>query len=384
MPEAGIGPVETRFYTFGSAAEPVVLSSGASLPEVTIAYETYGELNADRTNAVLVFHALTGSQHAAGINLSVPGIEGRWTAENHIGWWDGYIGPGKGIDTDEWFVICANYLGGCYGTTGPASLDPATGRRYGSSFPEVTFADMVDVHLPLLEHLGIARLRAVAGGSTGGLMVLSLATRYPDLVEVVIPIASGARTTSLQKIHNLEQITAIQNDRHFNGGEYYDASPPNGGLALARMIQHKTFVSISALKFRARNEVASHDGPGTYRLMHPVESYMWHQGTKFVTRFDANTYLRIMYAWQSVDLLAEASVSSFPELFAASRRHRYLVFTIDSDVCFYPEEQDELINYLESAGVEYDHVVVHSDKGHDSFLIEPDLYAKHLAAALRG
>lgn len=384
MSEAGVGPVETQFFTFGSPAEPFRLSSGATLDEVVVAYETYGELNADRSNAVLVFHALTGSQHAAGINTAVARIGERWTDENHVGWWDGYIGPGKGIDTDEYFVICANYLGGCYGSTGPASLDPSTGRPYASSFPTVSFADMVDAQLPLLESLGITKVRAVVGGSTGGFMAISLATRYPDMVDVVIPVAAGARATSLHRIHNLEQIAAIQNDPHFNGGDYYDGLPPNGGLALARMIQHKTFVSIAALKFRAREEVTASDGPGSYRLMHSVESYMWHQGRKFVDRFDANTYLRIIYAWQSVDLVNEAGVSGFRELFQASQRHRYLVFTIDSDVCFYPEEQDELLNYLASADVTYDHVLVHSDKGHDSFLTEPDLYAKHLAAALRG
>lgn len=384
MASVGIGSVETRFFTYGSADDPVVLSSGARLDEVTLAYETYGELNADRSNAVLVFHALTGSQHAAGVNLAVPGVGELWSDENRIGWWDGYIGPGKGIDTDEFFVVCVNYLGGCYGTTGPTSIDPATGRRYGARFPYITFADMVDSQIPLLDALGIDRLRAVVGGSTGGYMVQSFATRYPERVEVVIPIASGARATSLQRIHNLEQIAAIQNDPHFQGGDYYDGPKPTGGLALARMIQHKTFVSISALKFRARSEVNTSDGPGTYRLMHSVESYMWHQGRKFVLRFDANTYLRIMYAWQSVDLIAEAGVADFAELYARSRSHRYLVFTIDSDVCFYPEEQDELLGYLDAAGVPYEHVVVHSDKGHDSFLIEPDLYAKHLGAALRG
>ena len=150
------------------------------------------------------------------------------------------------------------------------------------------------------------------------------------------------------------------------------------------MIQHKTFVSIAALRFRAREEVTTSDGPGTYRLMHSVESYMWHQGNKFVHRFDANTFRRIMYAWQSVDLVGDADVTGFRELFSTGGDHRYLVFTIDSDVCFYPEEQDELLNYLASAGVTTEHVLVHSDKGHDSFLIEPDLYAKHLSEALRG
>ena len=380
---ASVGDVETRFFTFGSPEEPFRLLCGAQLNEVTLAYEAYGELDSYRSNAVLVFHALTGSQHAAGHNPDVPGTGGRWTEDVHEGWWEGFIGPGKAIDTDRWFVICVNYLGGCYGSTGPSSLDPATGRPYGSSFPNVCFADMVDAHLPLLQHLGIERLHAVIGGSTGGMMVLSLATRHPNLVDVVIPVATGLRVTPLQVIHNFEQIAAIQNDQAFAGGDYYGGPPPNRGLGLARMIGHKTFVSLRALEDRARTEIVDHDeGPGTYRLNHVIESYMWHQGRKFVERFDANSYLRIMHAWQTVDLLAEAGAQDHTELFDSSRHQRYMVFSIDSDVCYYPEEQETLAMHLALADVPYRRVTVHSDKGHDAFLVEPELFAPYLVDTL--
>jgi homoserine O-acetyltransferase len=372
----------TRFQTFGSSAEPVRLAAGGALPTVEVAYETYGRLNERRDNAVLLFHALTGSQHAAGINPSVPEAGGRWTDEMHLGWWDDFIGSGKALDTDELFVVCANYLGGCYGSTGPASIDPDSGRPYRSGFPVVTFADMVDVQVELVRHLGIERLRAVVGGSVGGFMALSLATRYPDMVEFVIPIASGLQVTELQTLHNFEQITAIAGDPRFAGGDYYDGAPPSDGLALARMIGHKTFVSLDALAERARSEVVDDVGPGSYRMTSNLESYMWHQGTKFVERFDANSYLTIMHAWQTFDLLGDAGVRSFDELFSRSRNHRYMVFSIDSDVCFYPQEQRLLVDVLKGAEVPVRRITVHSDKGHDSFLLEPELFAPQLRDTL--
>ncbi len=380
-----VGQVATEFFTFGSPDEPFVLKSGLALPEVTLAYETYGELDANGSNAILVFHALTGSQHAAGHNPAIPELGDIWQPENHVGWWDSFVGPGKPFDTEKYFVICANYLGGCYGSSGPASRNPLTGEPYGSSFPEVGFADMVDSQLKLLDHLGIDKLHAVAGGSTGGVLALSLATRYPDKVDVVVPFASGVQTTALQRIHNYEQINAIQTDPNFNGGDYYPGPGPADGLSLARMIGHKTFVSLKDLRLRARNEVLDiDDGPGYYDLTHPLESYMRHQGDKFVRRFDANSYLRIMGAWQTYDLVEEAGLEDLSELFTACKHQRYMVFSIDSDVCFYPEEQQAMVNYLELADVSYRWITVHSDKGHDSFLLEPELYAPHLVATLEG
>jgi homoserine O-acetyltransferase len=378
-----VGVTETRFFTFASPDEPFWLRSGESLDRVTVAYETYGELSAERDNAILVFHALTGSQHAAGINQAVPVVGDKWTEECQRGWWNDFVGPGRALDTDRFFVVCANYIGSCYGSTGPASIDPATGKPYGGSFPPVTFADMVDSQVRLLEHLGIEKLHAVVGGSTGGLMALSLATRYPDMVDIVIPIAAGVRVTALQKIHNFEQITAIENDPRFDDGDYYEGPAPDDGLMLARMIGHKTFVSLAAMEERARAEVVDRaEGPGTYRISDALESYMWHQGRKFVARFDANSYLRIMEAWQRFDLAAEAGVEDVADLFVRCKHQHYMVFTIDSDVCFYPEEQSELALLLKEQDVPHRRITVHSDKGHDSFLLEPRLYTPHLVDTL--
>jgi len=378
-----VGVVSTQFFHYVNPAKPFRLRVGRELPEFTLAYETYGELNADRSNAVLVYHAMTGSQHAAGINKHVPGVGSRWTKEMHIGWWDGFIGPGKAVDTEKFFVICANYLGGCYGSTGPASINPATGRPWGSAFPVLRFVDIVESQMLLLKHLGIPKLHAVIGGSIGGFLALLTATRYPDFVRIVVPIATGLETTIYQRIINFEQITAIESDPNFKGGEYYDGPYPEVGLALARRIAHKTFVSLEDLKERARDEVVSHKPPyGWYEMNHPVESYMYHQGQKFVRRFDANSYLRIVDAWQWFDLIAEADGTSYLDIFSRCRNQEYLVFSIDSDASFPIEEQRKLVEVLKGAGVPTIWITVHSDKGHDSFLIEPKLYAPHLSQAL--
>ena len=380
-PGGSIGSVTTRFFTYGGPDDPVRLQSGASLAQVTLAYELYGEVSPDKDNVVLVIHALTGSQHAAGWNEMVGGIGDRWTEECCPGWWDPFIGSGRAIDTDRFAVLCVNYLGGCYGSTGPASLDPETGRPYGSTFPAVTFDDIVDSQVRLLDHLGIDRLHAVVGGSVGGQMCLSLATRYPQRVSIVIPIATGLATTVLQRLHNFEQKVAILHDPDFADGDFYGGSPPDRGLALARMIGHKTFVSLSAIEERARGEVTSPGDALGGRIRHPLESYMWHQGSKFVLRFDANTYLLLMEAWQRYDLVAEHGGSAVPA-FARCRHQRYMVFSIDSDVCYYPEEQEALVGVLKSAKVPVRRITVHSDKGHDSFLLEPELFAPHLADTL--
>jgi homoserine O-acetyltransferase len=371
----------------GTPESPFVLGSGESLPDARVAYETYGRLNAKKDNAILLFHALSGSQHAAGTTASVPDIGDRWTDDCQRGWWDLFVGPGKVLDTDKYFVLCANYLGGCYGSTGPASTNPATGKPYGSSFPAVSTHDVVRSQLLLLDHFGIDCLHAVIGPSVGGLLAINLATLYPDRVKIVIPIAAGPRTTVLTRLTLFEQVLAIENDPHFNGGDYYHGPAPEYGLALARMISHKTFVHLDAIERRARTDlVQADDQLSWYRVRNNVESYMLHQGKKFVKRFDANTYLRIADMWLQFDPLKDAGVSTYIELFQRSRdaAHHYLIFSIDSDFCFYPEEQAELTDALEKSGASSMMITVHSNKGHDSFLLEPELYAPHLHYTLEG
>lgn len=371
-----IGPVETQFFTL---PQPFILDSGDSLGQLTLAYETYGTLNENADNAVLVFHALTGSQHAAGYNPSVPGTGNLWTQECHNGWWDNFIGPGLAIDSDRYFIICINYLGSCYGSTGPRSLNPQTGQPYGGDFPVISAWDVVHSQLKLLDHLQIDQLHAVIGGSLGGMLSLLMATRCPKRVKYVIPLATGAETTVLQRILNFEQIIAIRNDPNFNDGHFYDGEPPNQGVTLARIVAHKTFVSLNVLEGRARKDIEISEKIGNfYELSHPIESYMLYQGQKFAQRFDANSYLRILNLWQHYSLSSDAWA------FASCQAQEYLVFSIDSDVCFYPEEQMSVVSALERAGVRVTYITVHSTKGHDSFLLEPELYAPYIRFVLRG
>lgn len=372
----------TQFFDTGSPQDPIRLREGGVLPGVRISYETWGELNAEKSNAILLFHALSGSHHAAGKNTGIEGVGDFWQEELHEGWWQDMIGAGKALDTRKYFILCANYLGGCYGSTGPASLNPATGTPWGASFPSISTVDQVNVFGRLIDSFGIERLHAVVGPSIGGLVAHTFATRFPERVRHVVSIACGFKTTVLNRLILFEQILAIENDPHFQGGDYYDGEGPLYGLALARMISHKTFVHLDSIERRARRDVIQADDVlAWYRVRDQFQSYMLHQGKKFVKRFDANTYLRMIDMWSKYDAVAEGEAETPVELFKRCREagQRWLVFSIDSDFCFYPEEQVELVRHLERAKVDVMHITVHSEKGHDSFLLEPQLYTPHMA-----
>jgi homoserine O-acetyltransferase len=378
-----IGKVQTRYFEYDDPDHPLVLRIGEPLSHFTLAYETYGRMNADRSNVILLYHAMTGSQHAAGINTSIRGLDGRWTEDVYEGWWNGFIGPGKALDTGKFCILCVNYLGGCYGSTGPASLNSLTGTYWGPSFPVLRMSDIVDSQIRLLDHLGVKTLHAVVGASIGGFLSLLTATRYPDRVRIVLPVGTGVETTIYQRIINFEQVNAIETDPNFRGGDYYAGARPDLGLALARRIAHKTFVSLDALRQRARTEILSQKPPyGWYEMNHPVESYMLHQGEKFIRRFDANSYLRILDAWQWFDLVAEAGARDFKNLFQRCRHQEFLVFSIDSDLSFPLPEQSKLVHLLKQARVPVMWITVHSDKGHDAFLLEPRLFAPHIRQLL--
>ena len=371
--------IETKFFTYDS----LKLQTGDEFGPVTLAYETLGILNEKKDNAVLLFHALSGSQHFAGWNPGYPEAEDRWTEECKTGWWDEFVGPGKIIDTDRFFVICANYLGGCYGSTGPSSINPENGKPYGGSFPRVHFSDIADSQIPLLDHFGIEKLHAVIGSSLGGILTLNFATRHPERTDRVISVACGMQATILTRAHNLEQILAIENDPNFCDGNYYDSVPPVRGLALARMISHKTYVSLQAIEERAQDRFEQEqDEFSWYKIRTPLESYILHQGRKLVKRFDANTYLQLIAAWSDFNILKDSGAASYAALLANCRHQQHLVISIDDDVCFYPDEQEEIRDRLQAAGVPVQYVSVHSDKGHDSFLLEPELYAEPIRSAL--
>lgn len=372
----------TRFCQIATPRHPLRLEQGGELADARIAFETHGALSPGRDNAVLVFHALTGSQHVAGHDPIGPGTP-LWTDANHAGWWDDFVGPGKAIDTDTHFVVCCNYLGGCYGSTGPMDIDPATGKPWGSRFPWPTVGDIVDAHMRVLEALGVEQVRAVVGGSMGGMCAMDAARRYAHKVDGCVVLASGLRASVLAKSLNFEQIFAIQEDGDFQGGDYYDGPTPWRGLCLARIISHKTYVSLDVMERRARAEIVQPgDVLATYPLRHRIESYLMHQGRKFVERFDANAYLRIIGAWQAFDLPREAPGASATVALSPCRGQHWLVISISSDVCFYPDEQAEICAALTANEIEHQYITVHSDKGHDAFLLEAELFGPQIAHRL--
>ncbi len=363
----------------------LTLREGGRIPSAQIAYATWGTLNADKSNAILIFHALSGTHHVSGHHPEAPAGCDLWAEELHDGWWNEMVGPGKAIDTDRFFVICANYLGGCYGSSGPASINPETGKPFGSTFPHLNVADLIETQIPLLDHFGIDKLHSAIGPSVGGLLAITLATRHPERVARVIPIATGFKTTVLNRLILFEQILAIENDKHFNGGDYYENEDPRIGLALARMISHKTFVHLDTFEKRAREKLVEEEEMlSWFQVRDTFQSYMLHQGKKFTERFDANTYLRIIDMWSRYNAVIQGDADSPTDLFKRCQEagQKFLVFSIDSDFCFFPEEQAELVGHLEAAEVDTMHITVHSAKGHDSFLLEPELYTPHIRELL--
>ncbi len=358
---------ETQFFELGKFS----FSSGAQLNSARLAFETFGKLNARKDNAILVFHALSGSQHIAGLNDSHKNEF--WTSECHSGWWNDFVGEGKIIDTNNFFVVCANFLGGCYGSTGPASINPETGKRFASWFPDVSLKDIAVSQAKLLGFLGIEKLHSVIGGSIGGMAAQEFLLSFLDRAESAVLIGTSPYLSKLNCVMNLEQILAIENDPNFNNGEYYDGEPPKKGLMLARMIAHKTYVDIDQIEKRAKAEIRKAKNGLNYDLRHSLESYMMRQGEKFVERFDANTYLKLLTAMQSYDLARDYGKGELSNVFAGVDA-RVQVFSINTDYCCFPEEQQALKAALEHNGVKLDYRIVDSAKGHDSFLIEPEKY----------
>ncbi|WP_458190522.1 homoserine O-acetyltransferase MetX [Haladaptatus sp. NG-WS-4] len=349
---------------------PFEFERGGSVPELELAYETYGEHTGN--DAVLVCHALTGSHRVTG---------GSDTADGQgIGWWDDMVGPGKAIDTREHFVVSVNVPGSCYGTTGPASTNPETGEPYGSDFPSVTVGDWVRAQRRLLDHLGIETLRAVVGGSVGGMNAIEWAKRYPERVERVIPIATAPRLDPQLLALCAVARRAITSDSVWQGGDYYP-DHPDAGLALARQLGHVSYLSKDSMERKFGRQLAdcpprsfaSDDGPGgfapdteTYR---DVESYLDYQAQKFVRRFDANSYLHLTHAMENYDLSAgfDSDADALAEFDGEA-----LVLSISGDWHFTVEQADRLTEAFRDAGVAVTHHTIDSDHGHDAFLTEPE------------
>ena len=340
------------------------LDGGGALASVDVAYETYGALAPDAANAILVCHALTGDQHVASAHPRT----------GKPGWWARMIGPGKPIDTDRWCVIAANVLGSCMGSSGPASIDPATGEPYAMTFPVITIRDMVRAQGLLLDHLGIERLAAVVGGSMGGMQALSWAATFPDRVRACVVIASAARHSAQNIAFHEVGRQAIMADPKWRGGDYYDGDPPSAGLAVARMAAHITYLSEAGLteKFgrKLQGRPDNPDGAKTFGFDadFQVESYLRHQGLAFTDRFDANSYLYITRALDYFDL-AEEHDGHLANAFAGTAT-RFCVVSFDTDWLYPTSESRAIVHALTAAGAAASFVELRSPYGHDAFLLE--------------
>jgi homoserine O-acetyltransferase/O-succinyltransferase len=369
----GDDPGHRRFLTI-AADRPFALDHGGRLSDLTVAYETWGQLDAGGSNALLVCHAWTGDSHLAG-----PAGRGHPAA----GWWEGVVGPGLPIDTERYFVVCANVLGGCQGSTGPASADPATGRPYASAFPVITIRDMVRVQARLADHLGVERWLSVLGGSMGGMQVLEWGITYPDRVRSLVAIATCAQATAQQIAWGAIGRRSIRLDRRWRGGDYYDAEPgdgPHEGLSIARMVAQVTFRSDNAFTDRFGRELAEgdHDEPGLWQRFE-VERYLDHHGVKLVRRFDANSYLVI---GKAMDLHDVGKGRGGLEAAMCRIKVPTLVLGISSDMLYPIYQQIQIHHLLARHGTPTELVEIVSPHGHDAFLINLDQVAEPIGTFL--
>ncbi|MCK5526282.1 MAG: homoserine O-acetyltransferase [Candidatus Latescibacteria bacterium] len=351
-----VGTVETQYYAFADSPDELLLESGEKLGPITLAYETYGRLDEAKSNAILIVHALSGDAHAAGYH------EG----DRKPGWWDTMIGPGKAFDTDRYFVVCSNILGGCMGSTGPSSVHPKTGRPYGLEFPMITIQDMVHAQRHLIDHLGIEKLLAVAGGSMGGMQVLEWAVSYPERIRAAIPIATAIKHSPQQIAFNEVGRQAIMADADWKEGDYYEDSIPANGLAIARMIGHITYMSDTSMteKFGRRLK----DGKQEFKFGadFEVEGYLRYRGDNFGKRFDANSYL---YITKTMDYFNLLDGRNLPDVFKGMET-KFLVIAFKSDWLYPAYQSQEIARACKLAGVPITYCEIDSRYGHDAFLLE--------------
>jgi homoserine O-acetyltransferase len=374
MEEESVGIVKTQSFTFAEPPNEMILESGKRLGPITLAYETYGELNRNKDNAILIFHALSGDAHVAGKHHR---------DDLKPGWWDNMVGPGKAFDTNRYFVICINVIGGCKGSTGPSSINPKTKKPYGLTFPIITIKDMVRAQKELIDHLGIDQLLAVAGGSMGGMQVLQWAVTYPDKTALCIPIATAARQSPQNIAFHEVGRRAIMSDPNWRGGNYYGKTPPTNGLAIARMIGHITYLSSETLRLKfGRRLQESERLSFSLKPEFQVESYIHHKGETFTKRFDANSYLYISKAIDYFDI--SNGFGSLEEAFR-NVKSKFLVISFTSDWLYPPKDSEEIVTALRAVNKEVAYYEIPSTYGHDAFLVETEKIAPiisyHLAHA---
>jgi homoserine O-acetyltransferase len=355
-----VGLVEKKLYTFAEPPDEMVLENGAKLGPITLAYETYGTLNSDKTNAILILHALSGDSHVAGYYSK---------DDQKPGWWDIMVGPGKGIDTDKYFVICSNILGSCMGSTGPCTINPKTVEAYGLDFPLVTLGDMVRAQKALIDHLGINRILSVVGGSIGGMQVLEWCVRYPDVVVSAIPLASTTRHSALAIAFNEVARQAIMTDPNWNNGDYYTGPRPDLGLAVARMIGHITYLSDESMRLKFGRRLQNrNDFSFNFDADFQVESYLRYQGTKFVDRFDANSFLYITKAADYYDLEKQHGDGSAVKAFFKSKAI-FLVVSFTSDWLYPTYQSKAMVKAMKKNGLDVSFCEIEAEWGHDAFLL---------------
>jgi homoserine O-acetyltransferase len=347
---------ETKHFTFAQPPDELTLESGEKLGPITLAYETYGELNQQKSNAILILHALSGDAHAAGIHKG----------DAPLGWWNNLIGPGKGIDTDKYFVLCSNIIGGCKGSTGPSSVNPKTGKPYGADFPIITIGDIVNAQRHLIDYLGIDKLLTVIGGSMGGMQVLQWMVAYPERIHSAIPIATTMKHTPQQIAFNEVGRQAIMADSNWRKGNYYGASKPAKGLAVARMIGHITYMSDVSMAEKFGRRYRTEKEPYKFGAEFEVEGYLRYRGDNFVKRFDANSYLYITKAIDYFNILNGKRLSDIFKGLTA----KVLVIAFKSDWLYPAYQSQEIAKACKLAGVDATYCEVNSTYGHDAFLLE--------------
>ncbi len=351
---SSLGVVEPKYFTF---KEPLGLESGKTLGPVTLAYETYGKLNHDKSNAVLILHAFSGDAHAAGYHKD----------DEKPGWWDTIIGPGKAFDTDKYFVICSNSIGGCKGSTGPSSIDPVTGQPFGLDFPIITISDMVNAQEKLITHLGIEKLLCVAGGSMGGMQALQWVANFPHRVASAIPIATTSKHSPQQIAFDEVGRQAVMADPVWNKGNYYGKGQPERGLAMARMIGHITYMSDQSMEEKFSRKLNDKDFSFSFKTDFQVEGYLRYKGDNFVKRFDANSYLYITKAMDYFDVSGEKLLP-----IGVKVETKFLVISFQSDWLYPSYQSKDIAQNLKLKGVDVTYCEIKSTYGHDAFLLEAE------------
>ncbi len=379
-----VGIVKKQLYTFAEPPDEMVLESGEKLGPITLAYETYGQLNKDKSNAILILHALSGGAHAAGF-YSEEDIKGE---KKKTGWWDIMIGPGKAIDTNKYFVICSNVLGSCYGSTGPSSINPKIGKPYGLDFPVITISDMVKAQKYLIDHLGIEKLVTVIGGSMGGMQAIEWTLQFPDIPQSAIVIASCAAQTAQEIAFDAIGRNSIISDPDWENGNYFNKNKKLKGLAVARMIGHVTYLSEEGMEKKFGRKL-QYDKKYSYKIKpkfenepsnlsemekqfdreFAVESYLSHQGKKFVDRFDANSYLYLTKAMDYFDVAAKYGGGSLVNAFKKVKAE-YLLVSFSSDWLYSSLESKEIVRALRLNNKDISYIEIKSRHGHDAFLLE--------------